>query len=52
MNDGANAIADANSAPPSPAAAQPTIATVWTTGPGVSCPYATALANSASVIQP
>jgi hypothetical protein len=51
-NEGANAIPAASSAPPSPAAAQPTSATVWVTGPGVSCPNATAFRNSASVIQP
>ena len=50
-NDGANATAAASSAPPMPAAAQPTSATVCVTGPGVSCPNATALRNSPSVIQ-
>ena len=41
----------ANTAPPSPAAAYPTTATVCTTGPGVICPSATALRNSVFVIQ-
>ena len=51
-NEGANAIAAASSAPPIPAAAQPTSATVCVTGPGVSWPKATAFRNSVSVIQP
>ena len=51
-NDGAKATAEASSAPAGPAAAQPTTATVCTTGPGVSWPKATASTNSARLIQP
>src|SRR5262249_33900768 len=50
-NDGANATSEASSPPPTPAAAQPSTATVRTAGPGVTCPSAPALRNWALVIQ-
>ncbi len=50
-NDGAKATAAASRPPTRPAAAYPTTATVWTTGPGVIWPSATASRNWLAVIQ-
>ena len=50
-NEGVNATTAARMPPPRPCAAYPTAAIVATTGPGVTWPSATALRNSALVIQ-
>ena len=50
-NDGANATGGGEHPAPESAGRVPTTATVWTTGPGVTWPRATALRNWAPVIQ-
>jgi hypothetical protein len=51
MNEGEKGTAAASSPPAMPCAAYPTAATVATTGPGVTCPSATASRNRAELIQ-